>query len=148
MTVAGVGVGGGKREVVVGQTVGGVIVPLSRDLERRAQHSRGFETGGRIEINKRRKKQSKLKIPATILSLGSKDLPVAAVRCGTRPGGSGMPMSGHGEAAAEKPRRIAVVEVRKMSERSSTVRRAGEDPKMRRRIARLRTLTALWFGWK
>lgn len=87
-----------------------------------------------------------------ILSLGSKELPVAAVSCGTRPGGSGMPMSGHGEAA-EKPRRIAVVEVRKMSERLSTVRRAGEDPKMRRRIARLRTLAAaaaatLWFGWK
>lgn len=42
MTVAGVGVGGGKREVVVGRTVGGVIVCLSRDLERRAQHSSLF----------------------------------------------------------------------------------------------------------
>lgn len=59
-------------------------------------------------------------------------------------------MSGH-EAAAAEPRRIAVVEVRKMSERLSTVRLAGEDPKMRRRIARLRTLAAAAtrrFGWK
>lgn len=72
MTVAGVGVGGGKREVVVGQTVGGVIVCLSRDLERRAQHSslyflkttateRGFETGE--EERHKQKKKANYKSP-------------------------------------------------------------------------------------